>query len=613
MKCRKAVTPFWVVRVVWLGVALVFPDVVAAQDNAQAGKVTLESGVFEARGEEVECEYGKLWVPVDYADPEGPLYQLAFVRFPSTAAQPGSPIVYLAGGPGGSGIGTARGSRFDLFMALRQVADVIAWDQRGTGGSEPPDMQWPWNESFPLNEPGDPETYVAIAQRQATRATAAMEERGIDLGVFTTRESAGDLETLRVAIGADKLTLWGISYGTHLGLGTARFYPESIDKLILAGVEGPDHTIKTPQQIQENLEKLAGLVQSDPTYRELMPDFLVTLRDVLQSLEAQPIPVSLFPGITVTVGKWDLQRALSSGMGSRSAMETMPAQVYAMSKGEFFDLGRWMMGYRMNRVARTMSLAMDCASYATPQRLSRNQAAAADALLGYTIDFPMPGGCEVEGLPRLDDSFRAELKTDIPTLFVSGTLDGRTPVSNAEEVALGFSNYQHLIIDRAAHSNDLFLSSPVILETMLAFLQDEPVTSETIEGPEWQFARPYERSLQREMIALLASEGYEAASARYAEIWRDHGDDYVYNLDESVLNVIGYDMMGVGMNELALGLFKLNTQGYPDASNVWDSLAECYMEMGNKPHAIENYEKSLQLNPANGNAQVMLDRLREDL
>src|SRR3546814_9160153 len=55
-----------------------------------------------------------------------------------------SDLVYLAGGPGGSGISAAEGPRFELFMALREVADVIALDQRGTGASAvDPDCQPP--------------------------------------------------------------------------------------------------------------------------------------------------------------------------------------------------------------------------------------------------------------------------------------------------------------------------------------------------------------------------------------------------------------------------------------------------------------------------------------
>src|SRR3546814_6599939 len=74
-------------------------------------------------GTVVEAERGKFDVPQHHAEPDGATFTLHFVRFPSTNPNPGSPIVYLAGGPGGSGISAAEGPRFELFMALREVAD----------------------------------------------------------------------------------------------------------------------------------------------------------------------------------------------------------------------------------------------------------------------------------------------------------------------------------------------------------------------------------------------------------------------------------------------------------------------------------------------------------
>src|SRR5215210_9390367 len=86
----------------------------------KAGTLKIKPYTFEnAKGEKIPAEFGTLFVPEKRSDPESNLIELAFVRFKSTAKNPGPPIVYLAGGPGGSGIGTARGSRFPLFMALR--------------------------------------------------------------------------------------------------------------------------------------------------------------------------------------------------------------------------------------------------------------------------------------------------------------------------------------------------------------------------------------------------------------------------------------------------------------------------------------------------------------
>jgi pimeloyl-ACP methyl ester carboxylesterase len=88
------------------------------------------------KGQKVEAELGRIYVPERRATPIGKLIELAFVRFKSTAHTPSSPIVYLAGGPGGSGIALAKGARFALFMAMREIGDVVALDQRGTGLSK---------------------------------------------------------------------------------------------------------------------------------------------------------------------------------------------------------------------------------------------------------------------------------------------------------------------------------------------------------------------------------------------------------------------------------------------------------------------------------------------
>ena len=82
-----------------------------------------------------EAELGTLLVKENRSEAESREIPLRFVRFRSTAENPGPPIVYLAGGPGGSGIDTARGPRLPLFLAMREFGDVIAFDQRGTGMS----------------------------------------------------------------------------------------------------------------------------------------------------------------------------------------------------------------------------------------------------------------------------------------------------------------------------------------------------------------------------------------------------------------------------------------------------------------------------------------------
>ena len=80
-----------------------------------------------------------------------------------------------------------------------------------------------------------------------------------------------------------------------------------------------------------------------------------------------------------------------------------------------------------------------------------------------------------------------------------------------------------------------------------------------------------------------------------------------------MLNELGYKVLRGGVTDvdLAINIFRLNTVAYPEAFNTWDSLAEGYMEKGALENAVKYYEKSLEINPDNGNAAAMLERIRE--
>lgn len=81
---------------------------------------------------------------------------------------------------------------------------------------------------------------------------------------------------------------------------------------------------------------------------------------------------------------------------------------------------------------------------------------------------------------------------------------------------------------------------------------------------------------------------------------------------ESDLNNLGYRLLTRAKNpKAALEIMKLNCEAYPESANVYDSIGEVYMELGDTALAIKNYEQSLKLNPANTNAEEMLVKLRE--
>ncbi len=460
----------------------------------KAGSLTLKPIIFQVRDKQkVEAESGQLMVPEKRGNQQTRMIALAFIRFKSTAQKPAAPIVYLAGGPGDSGINDFRGTPLSLLNDLRTIADVIALDQRGTGASEPRDLTCRYEEALPFDRPGDPELYARIFRERMRTCADTMRRKGVDLAAFTTAENADDVEALRVALGAEKLTLLAGSYGSHLGLAVMRRHPDSLERVILFGTEGLDQTFKLPGNIQANLEKLAALVKADSFYARSMPDLLQAIRTIMERLERQPVTVKTSPEISVVVGKWDLQKRIADVMGRSSAMRQLPAAISAMLSGDFTELGQWAYSYRRAGSLSAMAVTMDCASSASVARLERIRREAESAILGATIDFPFPAICEGMNLPRLGDDFRATLRSSLPTLFISGEMDGRTPVSNAEEVATGFTNHQHLIVANAGHG---IMGYPELTPAVMAFLRGQRIPQSRVSFPEWEFKRPADRPQQ---------------------------------------------------------------------------------------------------------------------
>ncbi len=82
-------------------------------------------------------------------------------------------------------------------------------------------------------------------------------------------------------------------------------------------------------------------------------------------------------------------------------------------------------------------------------------------------------------------------------------------------------------------------------------------------------------------------------------------------IDESSMNGLGYQLLGSGKVDDALEIFKVIVEMYPQSANAYDSLAEAFMEKGDKKSAIKNYKKSLKLNPKNENAKKMIKKLKK--
>ncbi len=289
--------------------------------------------------------------------------------------------------------------------------------------------------------------------------------------------------------------LWGISYGTHLALAYMRQYPDRVAAVILAGTEGPDHTYKLPANLDRVLLRVDSAMRADPRLRAAVPDFLGELRRSLARLEANPERLTFLDPksgdtLAVVVGADDLRRGIFGQLGEREDIVRFPARIVPILRGDLTEIAPLVARGRRGIRELAMTIAMDCSSGASAERLALIEAQAGTAILGDAGNIGIRADCANWPVEDLGDAYRTPVASDVPALFISGTLDIKTPPSNAEEVLRGFPNGHHLLIDGGSHDDDLIMASPVILETMLAFLRGEADLPERITLPPIRFKRP---------------------------------------------------------------------------------------------------------------------------
>jgi pimeloyl-ACP methyl ester carboxylesterase len=425
----------------------------------------------------VSVEKGYIQVPENRSNPNSRSIPIVFLKLPSYSNQAVNPIIYLAGGPGGSGSRALVGRRWKMFDSLRSIADVIILDQRGTGLADSLPRCLSFVE-FPQDKALTEEYYTALYKEALTECQDFWKQKGIDLLGYTTKESAYDIEAVRKAIGADKFNLLGISYGTHLAMAYAKYFPESVDKMVLASPEGMNQTVKLPVLHDQYLNRLQTAINKAGYQNEFpgLEDIKKLLAILLSQLEENSKLIEIEegrnnPAFTRVLGAFQL-RQITGYMTAdpRNALSILEGYSDALYEDDFTWFRRY---FDWNYYSPYISLdgmatAMDIASGISKKRLKQFTKQKDKAVIGGALNFPMPQLNQfIEGID-LGDDFRADLQTDHAVLILSGTLDGRTFVESHQEVAKQFKNSSILTVKNAGHN--IFMSHPEVITQMKNFL-----------------------------------------------------------------------------------------------------------------------------------------------
>lgn len=421
------------------------------QQNSQA---LSDCTIYGSNGaSRVEARCRSVRRPLDPAVPNGPTIDLQVAIIRSLAPSPARDAFTLVnGGPGGSSLALYADLAPVLLGILRE-RDIVIVDQRGTGRSSP--LRCP--ELDALQTDVDPAAMRAATQR----CLAALP---VDPRPFTTSVAVADLEAVRVALGYDRWTLYGVSYGTRVVQHYARQYPAQTRALIIDGVVpmetalGPDIAANAQTTLNAIFARCAASPACEAAFPELAADFArlgAELRD-------QPTTVSLPHPVTgavesIEISYGHLAAAVRLGSYAPESASLIPLQIdAAANRNNLVPIAAQAM-LVLDQLTSSLNYGMHNAVVCTEDvpfyrfEPAAMKQALDQTYLGYEQVEALMEICAIWPAGPIDAGFKEPLTSDLPTLLLSGEFDPITPPANAEQVLNGLSNARHLVAPGQGH------------------------------------------------------------------------------------------------------------------------------------------------------------------
>lgn len=285
-------------------------------DSGEASYIEADCPFDVPGGYDIECGY--MTVPENRTRPDSATIRLAvaIVYAPDQdAAAENAPVIYLAGGPGGSAIDDFVADPEGWAYPFLQSRDLILLDQRGTGHSEPTLNCYEFDTADNDENP-DELCYDRLV------------DEGIDISGYNTRENGADVAALRELLGYNEWDLMGISYGTRLALEVMKSHPQGIRAVILDSVFPPnaDTPIDEVYSVTDALTELFADCNRDDYCREEYPDLEAVFLETVQRLNDDE---------TAPIFGDDLVFALSSAFSDTSLIPLLPWVIYEVYDGNY--------------------------------------------------------------------------------------------------------------------------------------------------------------------------------------------------------------------------------------------------------------------------------------
>lgn len=420
-----------------------------------------------------ECDKHMIVVPENRLNKDSRGINLYFYRIKARNKSRYAPVFMLPGGPGGyynddwlkglrNGKPESRGSNYEAWL-LAEDRDVVLVNQRG---ASQPDIRY---FMFRFMSSGvstrKPYSREEVARGMTEGARSSLEQwaaEGMDLAGYDIANMVEDINDVRKALGYEKISLRGTSFGSQWSFAFMQKHPELVERAILAGVEPLDHGYDSHTGIWNVFKRIEKeLTEANGSNNKLnLPGVGLTdaIKEIVRRLEEKTLKAEALVGKKrkriIPLNHQDFQEQLRSGIAasreSTGSLENFHRFIYEVYNEDYRYLATKTFKQRRGTLGGPLQLILiDNSLGISSKRDEALNNEPARQWLGE-LNSIYKATRDVTPTPVIPDSSRV-LESDLPILFVQGDMDLSTPIENAIEAMETLSNCHMIRIKRGTH------------------------------------------------------------------------------------------------------------------------------------------------------------------
>ena len=448
--------------------------------GAAAGDLTLEPCSYDTESGPVAADCGTLVIPENPTEPEARLIALPVTRIHARSEQPGEPIFWLDGGPGGTNMELKQANR------LTDKHDLVLVGYRGIDGSvrlDCPEVEAALGGSDDLLGEEFLRAYAEAFGRCADRLT----NEGVDLTQYGLVQQVDDMEAARAALGYDRIDLLSQSAGTRTAMIYAWRYPDSIHRSVMIAVNPPGHLLYDVHMTDELMERLSAYCTKDVACRARTDDLAAAIRQTAADMPDRwgLLPVkggivrassfvgmtqpdsALPPGRDATLEAW--LTAAAGDQGGFWLISLLGETIYP----KFFVWGQYAAAASLDTVAAWEYFASTDRDYSN---------------LGYAASASSWGEgrwLDLWPVAAEKDEYRQVRTSEVQTLLINGELDMATPPQAATTQLLpSLPNGQEVVLTGFGHSPTFWADQPEAGTRLITTFLDSSRVDDSLYEPQ---------------------------------------------------------------------------------------------------------------------------------